>query len=87
MGKYIAARPGILYALLCVLHCENLLHQTEEYQHPMPKRTYQPKRIPRVRTHGFLSRMATRTGRQVITARRRKGRHLLSIAHHGLKDG
>lgn len=53
----------------------------------MPKRTYQPKRIPRVREHGFLKRMATRSGRLVITARRRKGRRLLSIAHHGLKDG
>jgi len=53
----------------------------------MPKRTYQPKRIPRVREHGFLKRMHTRSGRLIITARRRKGRHLLSIAHHGLKDG
>jgi large subunit ribosomal protein L34 len=51
----------------------------------MPKRTYQPKRIPRVREHGFLKRMHTRAGRLVIAARRRKGRHLLSIEHKGIK--
>ena len=46
----------------------------------MPKRTYQPKRIPRLREHGFLKRMAKRGGRAVITARRLKGRHRLSIS-------
>ena len=46
----------------------------------MPKRTYQPKKIPRKRTHGFLVRMRTRGGRAVIAARRRKGRERLSIA-------
>jgi large subunit ribosomal protein L34 len=51
----------------------------------MPKRTYQPKRIPRVRKHGFLVRMRTRNGSLVIAARRRKGRHLLSIEHKGIK--
>ena len=46
----------------------------------MVKRTYQPKRIPRKREHGFLKRMATRSGRAVLAARRRKGRHKLTIA-------
>lgn len=46
----------------------------------MPKRTYQPKRIPRLREHGFLKRMATRSGRAVLAARRRKGRHALTVA-------
>ena len=27
----------------------------------MPKRTYQPKRIPRKREHGFLKRMSTKS--------------------------
>ncbi|HEX3304223.1 MAG TPA: 50S ribosomal protein L34 [Thermomicrobiales bacterium] len=49
----------------------------------MPKRTYQPKRIPRLREHGFLSRMATRNGRAILTARRRKGRHKLSVSDEG----
>ena len=46
----------------------------------MPKRTYQPKRIPRKRKHGFLKRMASRTGQAVIARRRAKGRRKLSVS-------
>ncbi|MGI8587535.1 MAG: 50S ribosomal protein L34 [Chloroflexia bacterium] len=46
----------------------------------MPKRTYQPKRIPRKREHGFMKRMASRGGRAVLAARRLKGRYRLTIA-------
>ena len=45
----------------------------------VPKRTYQPKRIPRRRRHGFLHRMATTAGRRVIRARRLKGRKRLRL--------
>ncbi len=38
------------------------------------KRTYQPHKVRRVRTHGFRARMATTGGRKVIQNRRRKGR-------------
>jgi len=42
------------------------------------KRTFQPNVRRRAKTHGFRARMATRGGRAVLAARRRKGRVRLS---------
>jgi large subunit ribosomal protein L34 len=44
------------------------------------KRTYQPHRISRKRTHGFRKRMKTRSGREIIRRRRRKGRRQLTVS-------
>jgi len=44
------------------------------------KRTFQPSKVRRARTHGFISRMASASGRAVLARRRRKGRYKLTVS-------
>ena len=43
------------------------------------KMTFQPKKKSIARVHGFRSRMSTANGRKVLSARRAKGRHKLTV--------
>ncbi|MFA5997777.1 MAG: 50S ribosomal protein L34 [Candidatus Paceibacterota bacterium] len=44
----------------------------------MAKRTYQPKKRKRAKTHGFLTRAKTSAGRKIVRGRRRAGRTRLA---------
>ncbi len=51
----------------------------------MPKRTFQPNRRRRAKTHGFLTRMKTKAGQTVLARRRAKGRHKIAVSA-GFRD-
>ena len=42
--------------------------------------TYNPKKRKRAKTHGFLARSKTPSGRNILKARRRKGRAQLAVS-------
>ncbi len=59
--------------------------EIEQEWNQMPKRTFQPNRRHRAKTHGFLTRMKTKAGAAVLSRRRAKGRHKIAVSA-GFRD-
>jgi len=70
----VAATGGVSFVRPVTGACVQQLWGAE----PVSKRTYQPSNRRRSRVHGFRAKMRTRAGRAIISARRRKGRAVLS---------